>query len=378
MKTKLILFLTLLPIATHTKHWETIPLAKLLAQNPSIHYQKCFDPCPFAYKKYPHSYNPSSQPNGGYFKETFILTIPDGKVQSYGMVTVDNKYIQEMIWKNFEHNLWALKEFNDDQTIRIAGRVAVIGQAAHQNYFHWITEILCRLALLELAEIEYDYLYVPQDSHFMIETLQLWGIDPEKIITPQEGYCIQAQTIILPSMVSNTDQARGPLFSCYVQPHLIKYVKDKLLTAAQNTNIDTRHLSKRIFVSRKDAPQRQILNEDEVFALFEPLGFVRYQLSKLSVVEQILLFANAEIIVSPQGTGLANTIFCTKKVKIIELLQGLNDCTFWYLSQTLDLNYSVVQTVPFFIDYMTAWKTDTTMPLPLIEKIVDALKQGSK
>jgi hypothetical protein len=350
---------------------EIIPLQNLMQQNQNIQYQKCFDEFRFEFQPFPLSINQANHPNQGSFKETFIVTIPNGTVQSYGLVLADNKYISELVWKGWTHNLAHLRNFNDNQIIPVTGKVAVIGQAAANNYWHWLTEILCRLALLELQGIEYDYLYVECNLPFKKETLQLWGLNPNKIMVAQNNLCIKPDQLIVPSMVSNVNFPAA-LFSCYAQPHLLEYVKTKLLTAALKQG-PSKKLHERIFISRKDAAQRRILNEDEVFELFQEKGFTRYELEKLSVVDQILLFHHAEIIVSPQGTGLANTIFCTEQTKIIELFQGLNDCTFWYLSQTLNLNYTPVQTVTFLSNYYAAWSTNTYMPLAIIKDVIKNL-----
>lgn len=355
--------------STYSNFWfEIMPVKKLMQQNPSIQYQKCFDEVPFAYKPFPLSINPANHPSQGYFKETFILTIPNGTVQSYGLILTNNKFIEELIWKGWTHNLAHVQKFQSNQITRVPGRVAVIGQAASGNYWHWLTEVLCRLALLELQGIEYDYLYVPYNSHFMQETLKLWGIDPKKIIVAQNNLCIQADQLIVPSMVSNVNFPAA-LFSCYAQSHLLEYVKNKLLTAALQQQPST-NFNTRIFISRKDAAQRRIVNEDDVFKLFQAQGFTRYELDKLSVTDQIFLFKNAEIIVSPQGTGLANSIFCTEKTKIIELFQSLNDCTFWYLAQDLHLNYTPIPTTEFLANYYSAWSSNTFMPLTVIQSLI--------
>ncbi|OGB86046.1 hypothetical protein A3J41_01185 [candidate division TM6 bacterium RIFCSPHIGHO2_12_FULL_38_8] len=372
IQNSLILNLILLSTSTISPWWfDLLPVQELIKQNPAIQYQKCYDQFPFTYQSFPISINHAGHPSHGFFHETFILTIPNGTVQAYGLVLANNKFIKELVWKGWEHNLAHVQKFANHQIMRIPGRVAVIGQAAAHNYWHWTSEILCRLALLELQGIEYDYLYVPYHLPYMKETLELWGIDPKKIIAARDNLCIQADHIIVPSLVSNVSFG-GVMFSCYAQHHLIEYVKNKLLTAALQRNPSIR-LSPRVFVSRKDAAQRRITNEDEVFALLQTQGFERYELGKLSVIDQILLFYNANIILAPQGTCLANSIFCTPKTKIIELFQGLNDATFWYLSQDLHLNYTPIQTTTFSHDYMKAWAGNTVMPLSVIQKIIKTL-----
>lgn len=370
MKNKIFfLFCIITNAFLYTNFWfDIVPVQTLLKKNLQIQYQKCFDSVPFSYQPFPLSINPANHPNQGSFQETFILKIPNGQVQGYGMVLIDNQFIQELIWKGWQHNLAQVQKFENDQMYYVPGRVAVIGQPAFTNYFHWMTETLCRLALLEMSGVEYDYLYVPCSNHFMIESLQLWGVDLNKVIVAQSDICLQAQELIVPSMVSNLD-IPAPLFSCYVQPYLLQYVKNKLLNAALQHQPKTA-LHSKVFVSRKDAPQRKILNEEAVFALFKQQGFIQYELDKLSVIDQILLFYNAHTIVSAQGTGLANSIFCQPNTQIIELFQGLNDCTFWYLSQNLNLNYTPIKTTEFLTDYYQAWAIDTYMPLLIIKNCI--------
>jgi hypothetical protein len=351
-----------------------MPLMTFLKQNPKGVYQKCFDKKPFSFNPFPLSINLTIHPNQGYFEETFILKIPNAKIQSRaGFFIYHDQLIKEFIWKGFMHNLNMLKIIPDQNIIPIHAKVAVITQPAYQNYWHWLTEVLCRLALLELQNVEYDFLYVNQESQFMKDTLQLWGIDSSKIISPDnDEFCILADEVIAPSMVSNVNFG-GVLFSCYTQPHLLRYVQDKLLTAALGQS-PTIEINKKIFISRKDSHIRNIINEDEIFNLLKPHGFERYELAKLSVIDQIHLFNQAEIIISAQGTGLANCIFCNKNVKIIELFQGLNDATFWYLSQELGLDYNPIQTIDFMPDYMTAWQSHTYMPPEVTDKIIKLIK----
>jgi hypothetical protein len=324
----------------------------------------------FEFKPFPLSIDQSRQPFRGFLFPTFIVTIPNEIVQGMnGLVLIDNQCIDEMIWRDCPNTYLVAKPIHNQNILRIQGKVAVITQPGYDNYFHWHTELLSRLALLDMQGVTYDYVYAPQRSKFMKDFLKMWGIPESKIIAPtSEDFAVQADEIILPSLVCNSNHG-WTQFVNYMRPELLEYVKNKLFKAAQEKNIDTSQFPKKIFISRKDAPIRKVINEDEVFEKFEKLGFVRYELSKLSVAEQIMLFHQAEIIVSFQGTGLANSIYCNKKVKIIELFQGLCDCTFWNISQTLGLAYMPIQTIMFEHEFMRAWTADTYVPVSVVEKV---------
>lgn len=75
---------------------------------------------------------------------------------------------------------------------------------------------------------------------------------------------------------------------------------------------------RKIFVSRRTAKFRRILNESEVESCLVQHGFEILTPENLSVTDQIKLFSQAETIVAPHGAGLANMIY-SKKPKIIEL-----------------------------------------------------------
>jgi hypothetical protein len=372
IKTKTIVLLLITTFSTSSFWFNFISLQNLLVKNSLIQYQLCFDATPFNFKPFPLSIDISKHPNSGYMMPTFILTIPQGVVQSdRGDVLIENQFIEEMIWCGNYGVLQSIEQIPLQEKITVDGRIAVITQFPYFNYFHWLTEVLGRLALLEMHHVEYDWLYVPQSSAYMRDSLELWGISPEKILVPSSSKCmIEACELILPSLVSNSIYGIT-LFTHYVHPHLVTYIRNKLLSAAQKKNLVP--LSKKVFVSRKDAPFRKIINEDEIFAPLQDQGFERYELSLLSVAEQIMLFHEADIIIAPQGTCLANCIFCDKKTKIIELFQGLNDCTFWYVSQMLDLDYTPIATIDFIPDYTTAWLSDTYMPISVIHELINKI-----
>ena len=103
-----------------------------------------------------------------------------------------------------------------------------------------------------------------------------------------------------------------------------------------------------------------------------PYGFQRYHLTKLSFVEQIMLFKNAEIIIGPIGSGLTNILFCNKDVQIVELYQARRDPTIWNLSQMIGIkNHRCIKTTEF-IDYREG-QYDTEIPLEVIQEIINSL-----
>ena len=81
---------------------------------------------------------------------------------------------------------------------------------------------------------------------------------------------------------------------------------------------------RRLYISRGDAAHRRILNEEALFALLSDHGFTLLQLSKLSFAEQVIAFADAEIVIGPNGSGLGNLVFSRPGTRYIELLPRSN------------------------------------------------------
>ena len=314
-------------------------------------------------------------PCQGNFDPTFILKIPDGTAQGqYGWTIIDNTFIREMVWKNLTDLLPYVYDMHDRTPCHIAGTVVVLGQPAYMNYYHMLSEVLCRLALVEKTNIAYDKVYIPQIHHFFKEALELWGLKKEQIInTFNETFYIQADTLILPSLVSNVDFGLK-LFSCYPNKDLLLYVRQKLLNAALKKQLPITY-PKKIFISRKDAPFRKISNEDAIFALLKLLGFQRYVLDTLDVTEQILLFHHAKIVIGTQGTSLANCLFCKPNTKVFEIFQSLNDSTISHVAEICDLKYIPIKTMEFSKNYGEALLVkEAEMPLDTIQQLICELQ----
>lgn len=362
------------------------PLAEILKKNPQVRYTKLIDKLDF---EYPQFVIAPQFPYKGSFDELFVLSIPDGRVQgACGYFLIDNKFPDEFVRANRYYCLQSLAQISENTIFQIPGKVAVIAQHGAglfwANYYHAICEVFSRLALLELYHIEYDWLYVPTSEKFMLEALELWGIDPDKIIAPStESFCIQAKELIVPSLVINTSVGHKHSGN-FQHPVTINYVREKLLNGAQKKSVDSSNFSKRVFITRKDSLHnpRKIMNEDEVFALFEQKGFKRYSLCNLSVAEQIQLFHQAEIVVCEQGSGLTNILFCKPGTKVIELFQALVDNCFWWISHVCGLDYMPIATIPIDgnsfanwwdrgTDYLAASYKNVYIPLDEIQKCVE-------
>jgi hypothetical protein len=104
-----------------------------------------------------------------------------------------------------------------------------------------------------------------------------------------------------------------------------------------------RALPRHIYIDRRGAALRPLLNEDEVVDALRPFGFVPIRPETLSMEDQLRLFRHADAIVAPHGAGLANLGFCKPGTVILELFMDayVNWC-FRRLAAVCGLSYDCV------------------------------------
>jgi hypothetical protein len=78
---------------------------------------------------------------------------------------------------------------------------------------------------------------------------------------------------------------------------------------------------KYIYINRQD---RRLKNEIEVQEMLQEIGFVIVDLENLILDEQVLVFANARIIIGFHGAGLSNLLYANSSTKVFEIVD--QDC----------------------------------------------------
>ncbi len=76
---------------------------------------------------------------------------------------------------------------------------------------------------------------------------------------------------------------------------------------------------KKIYVTREDSAYRKIINEADIIPILRSKGYKVINPQLYSLDEQIRIFSQANIIVAPHGSNLANIIFCKPGTKIYEI-----------------------------------------------------------
>jgi capsular polysaccharide biosynthesis protein/tetratricopeptide (TPR) repeat protein len=236
-------------------------------------------------------------------------------------------------WKSehLEHHpIWDLPHL--PPPIPLEGSAALLPLGA-VNYFHWMVDILPALELLRRAGfLEKDLpilLHGYQGKPFQVQSLAALGIPTERLLSFEQvgGSHLQARNLIVPSLA-------GPV-GC-LTPRGWK-VLQRLVPLGQAADP---LLPRRVYISRRAARWRRVINETEVLEALRPWGFVPVQLEVLSLAEQIALMQKAEAVMGIHGAGLTNLAFCQPGTVAIEIFPSNAVLPyFWSLAQVVGLNY---------------------------------------
>jgi|SRR5690625_177711 len=100
--------------------------------------------------------------------------------------------------------------------------------------------------------------------------------------------------------------------------------------------------NRRILISRRGANRRRIKNFHELETALSPFGFETVQPETLSMLDEIELFYDAEIVVGAHGSGLTNILF-SHQTAVVEIFATPEIIPHFYvMSQWLGHDYRYV------------------------------------
>jgi hypothetical protein len=213
----------------------------------------------------------------------------------------------------------------------------LIDQWSH-GYFHWIADNLSKLSSFEAYQDvtgkRPSLIIEPDPPTWKTESLKLLGFDSDDWI---EWKCRIAHCgqLLVPS---------HRRFNHYISPASIQWLRDRVFQNIHQTRSD----SLKIYISREDASQRKVLNEDEVTNFLSNYGFQTVLLSNLTFSEQVRIFSRADVVVAPHGAGLTNTIF-SDDITLVEFFgskKHSRSLCYYSIANTLGFDYYAFEAEP--------------------------------
>ncbi len=227
------------------------------------------------------------------------------------------------------------------EPLHVSGHAALLGNRNAKNYYHWMNDVLPRLAVLERAGIALDsidhFLVDPLVHPFQAESLARFGIEEDRLLTIDRVEYLTAEELFVPVYGSNSLGLRQGAWNP-------RFLRDRLGTGAPDA--DAPRPTRRLWISRGTEGARAVRNETEVLAALAPLGFETVRCERLSVAEQAALFADAATVLGPHGAGLSNIAFCRPGTLVVELFGTHIEPCFWTLAETTGLRHAVLRCAP--------------------------------
>ena len=304
--------------------------------------------------------------SGYVFTETGLIVTKDGKIANEPLFPPDRGrrfVVSKLIWQLFfeRFNLTTAlvrKDMGAIKTETLSDRaVAPLIPRYADNYYHWTVETVPKIRYLQEFEaetgIDVTYLVPSEAPSWLEETLELLEIPSSKIQQATERV-YHAEQLILPSFPLRTRDD-------------YQWIVDRVLANASPDRTEI-HAGSNVYISRANAVERHVVNEDEVMETLSEYGFERYLLEEHTVAENVTLFNEADMIVGAHGAGLTDLIYCADAT-VIELFGSKIKDPYQRLAETMGVEYKTVE--------CTAESTDLVVGQNKLESIIKIYNNDS-
>jgi capsular polysaccharide biosynthesis protein len=199
------------------------------------------------------------------------------------------------------------------------------------NYYHWFNDVLPRLHMvLERFEADLRVILPRGFARYQEESLNLIGVPPSRCLEYTGRRPLKVERLLYASPVAMTGDH---------DPQSIRWMSDRIrggILGQPSEQLGRR----RLYVTRRRAACRRIVNEVELLPILNEHGFETVECESLSFREQVRLFSEASIVVGPHGGGLTNTLWCGRGATVFEIQQphAVRRC-YWSLARALGHNY---------------------------------------
>ncbi|MDX6501679.1 MAG: hypothetical protein QOG23_4939 [Blastocatellia bacterium] len=238
------------------------------------------------------------------FRAPFLASIPSARVLGPDgcVITPDQGILRESLWSSglFQQNrIYRSLRLPTPQFL--SGSYYTIASPYSAGYYHWIVEVLPRLFAHESVANDCPRLVVNSPlNRWQLESLELLGFPYQNLVELGTDY-LQLEKLYFPPYIG-------------INPYCLDWLRERLLAT-----VTPEPLPQRVYITRRLAAKRRLVNEDQIESLLHEHGFIIAELETLSFAEQVRLFAQAEIVVGPHGAGLTNMVWAPRDCKIMEI-----------------------------------------------------------
>jgi capsular polysaccharide biosynthesis protein len=232
--------------------------------------------------------------------------------------------------RRYLHQIDLTSRRNLPGVCRVPGTAAALNLRSSHNFYHWLIDILPRLATLRRAGIEADRYLIDCLSPRQQEVLTALGIASSQLVQPHCELLLEPDEVILPS---------------WPGPDAIRDLGQRLASGlAESANLPAPDAPDRLYISRRLARTRRVRNEAQLTSLLIQRGFRDHAMEEHSLAHQCQLVRGAREIVAVHGAGLANLLFARPGTVVVEIVpEGRYNADLYpRLSRMLGLDHRVV------------------------------------
>ncbi len=240
----------------------------------------------------------------------------------------ENEIVLYNIDKLYNHQQFKYKSVCQipQKSIKNLNKAALLHCLYRDIYFHWLYDLLPQLKIKEIySDISIITAPLIENNKYQKDSLNAFfkGIN---LLSEENIYRIKK--LFIPINTTNN-----------LMPHQFSF--DFLKKRTQF--LSGGHKNLKIYISRKKF-KRSIINENALMYFLNIKGFKIYHLEDLSFTDQVILFKNCNIIISPHGSGLSNIVFCKPKTVVLEIYgPGCGERCFAKISKATGLNYRALE-----------------------------------
>ena len=283
------------------------------------------------------------------FEREFIKYLPNVySISNKGsFVTACARLLNGLVFNSFQFNTdlkfsWLIKLyvkffiylFKIRKITKFDKILFITNSHSSYNFFHWNLDVLQKLEFIDkIRDQILDSnlkIIIPNDhkDDYFQNTLQAFGID---FYFQKKNEIIFARNSILLPDIAPTGNFRKELILKLNNRMRKHWINNKTITLNKN----------RIYISRKNAPRRKLINESEIIPILKKYGFTIVDFDILNFKEQLSYILNCEILVGVHGSGLSHMLWMKQKSKILEIRTRNNrfDNCFFTLASDLDHDY---------------------------------------
>lgn len=209
---------------------------------------------------------------------------------------------------------------------------SLLGEFSNRgNYYHWVHDGLLRLHGVQ-AHLPAGVRYLVPSTllEYQRETLRTLGVQDEQLVLFPGDAAWECERLWFASLPPSGADV----------PEAVAWLREQFWASA---GVEYAEPLRRLYLSREGVAHARVVNEAELAPVLEKHGFALIQPERMSITDQVRLFAQAEVIVSATGSAQTNLLFAGQEARNLEILEPLwaeeKAYVVWTLAETIGQPY---------------------------------------